>query len=169
MTHTPFSSGTGRCAWLIAKAMLIPAAIVGIVVGIAGTAQAQQVPVPKPDLEAGAVALRCELHLARAPETLQVLYFYISEARRTVYETDGSALGNVVQFGRQRIVLTRSGADGALRTYAFDRMIGSLTVSWQAPAAAVAANQAAGAAYAGRESWTMAGECQKVDTGRQKF
>lgn len=137
---------------------------------VVAVAHAQQVPVPKPDLEPGAVALRCELHLARAPETLQVLYFYVSEARRTVYETDGNALGNVVQFGRQRIVVTRSGQEGGLRTYAFDRMIGSLTVSWQAPASASpTANQATGAGYASRENWTMSGECQKVDASRQKF
>jgi hypothetical protein len=134
-------------------------------------AQAQQVPVPKPDMEAGAVALRCELHLARAPDTTQVLYFYLSEARRTVYETDGNSLGNVVQFGRQRIVVSRNGPDGVLRTYAFDRMIGSLTVSWQAAANAASSSptQTGAGGYGGRENWTLSGECQKVDASRQKF
>lgn len=115
-----------------------------------------QVPVPKPDLDLSAVALRCELHMARAPETLQVLYFYLSDARRAVYETDGNPLGNVVQFSRQRIVVTRSNTDGGVRNYVFDRMIGSLTMSSPGQ-------------MGGKEGWTLSGECLRVDASRQKF
>ncbi|RTL26678.1 MAG: hypothetical protein EKK47_20475 [Burkholderiales bacterium] len=115
-----------------------------------------QVPVPKPDLDPGAVALRCELHMARAPETVQVLYFYLSDARRAVYETDGNPLGNVVQFSRQRIVVTRSSTDGGVRNYVFDRMIGSLTMSSPGQ-------------MGGKEGWTLSGECLRVDASRQKF
>lgn len=97
-----------------------------------------------------------------------MLYFYLSEARRTVYETDGNPLGNVVQFGRQRIVVSRSGPDAVQRTYTFDRMIGSLTVVSQGQASALAPNQGGGG-YSGRESWLMSGECLKVDASRQKF
>jgi len=117
---------------------------------------AQPVAVPKPDIDANAVALRCELLVARAPETIQVLYFYLSDARRAVLETDGNLLGNVIQYGRQRIVVTRNNTDGGVRTYTFDRMIGSLTMTSSGQAG-------------GREAWTMSGQCLKVDASRQKF
>lgn len=117
---------------------------------------AQQAPVPKPDIDANAVALRCELHVARAPETIQVLYFYLSDARRAVLETDGNLLGNVIQYGRQRIVVARNNVEGGTRTYTFDRMIGSLTLT-------------SSGQVGGREGWTMSGECLRVDASRQKF
>lgn len=119
------------------------------------SAQAQA-PIPKPDLDPAAVALRCELHMARSPDTLQVHYFYLSDARRAVYETDGNPLGNVVQFSRQRVVVSRNNADGNVRNYVFDRMIGSLTMSSPGQ-------------VGGREGWSLSGECLRVDASRQKF
>ncbi len=103
-----------------------------------------------------ATAIRCELRTARSPDTVQVMYFYISDARRSVLETDGSPLGNVVQFSRQRVVIAKNTAEGGARHFVFDRMIGSLTVSGAPP-------------QGSRESWTLSGDCQKVDASRQKF
>lgn len=102
-------------------------------------------------------AIRCELHTSRYPDTLQPLYFYISDTRRTVLETDGNPLGNVVQYTPQRIVVSRNGADGGARNYVFDRMVGALTVSGTSTS-----NNT-------REAWTLSGECQRVDASRQKF
>jgi len=110
---------------------------------------------PRPD--ASLVAIRCDLHTSRYPDTLQPVYFYINDARRTVLETDGNPLGNIAQYTPQRIVVTKGGPDGNGRSYVFDRLIGALTVSGTS-----AANNT-------REPWTLSGECQKVDANRQKF
>ncbi len=144
------SSARGRTVCTLA------AALAGL--ALVAPSQAQQPIAAAPDLEAGATAIRCELRTIRAPDATQVLYFYISDARRTVYETDGTTLGNIVQFSPQRIVVSRSNVvEGGVRAFTFDRMIGSLTVTVPAQAGA-------------RESyWAMSGACQKVDAGRQKF
>lgn len=103
-----------------------------------------------------ATAIRCELRTARSPDTIQVMYFYVSDARRSILETDGTPLGNVVQFSRQRVVITKNTVDGGARHFVFDRMIGALTIS-NAPMPG------------SRESWTLSGDCQKVDASHQKF
>jgi len=124
----------------------------------AGSSVTAQPLTPAPELEAGATAIRCELRTIRQPDATQILYFYVSDARRTVYETDGTQLGNVVQFSPQRIVISRNNVvEGGVRAFTFDRMIGSLTVTVPAQAGA-------------RESlWAMSGACQKVEASRQKF
>jgi hypothetical protein len=111
---------------------------------------------PRPDLTL--LAIRCDLHTSRYPDTLQPMYFYLSDTRRNVFETDGSPLGNVAQYTPQRIVVTKNGADGSVRNYTFDRMIGSLTVTGTVTTASNT-----------REAWTLTGECQKVDASKQKF
>lgn len=113
---------------------------------------------PKADLDPALVAIRCELRTARAPEAVQTLYFYLNDARRSVLETDGTALGNIVQYSRQRIVVTKSHADGGQRTFTFERMIGALTVSTP-PANGTNS----------REPWTLSGDCERIDASRQKF
>lgn len=110
---------------------------------------------PRPD--ASLVAIRCDLHTSRYPDTLQPVYFYINDARRIVLETDGNPLGNIAQYTPQRIVVTKGGPESSNRSYVFDRMIGALTVSGTS-----AANNT-------REPWTLSGECQKVDASRSKF
>lgn len=125
-----------------------------LVLAAGHTAWAQS-DVSKSDLDS-ATAIRCELRTARSPDTIQVLYFYLSDARRSVLETDGVALGNVMQFSRQRVVITKNTAEGGARHYVFDRMIGSLTIS-SVPTSG------------SREPWTLSGDCQKVDASRQKF
>ncbi|MDE2400226.1 MAG: hypothetical protein KGL90_00985 [Burkholderiales bacterium] len=105
----------------------------------------------------GTIAIRCELRTVRSPETTQVLYFYVSDARRTVVETDGNALGNVVQFSPQRIVVTKNAAGGGVRTYVWDRMLGSLTISIPT-------------APDSKDTWnSLSGDCVKVNAGQQKF
>jgi hypothetical protein len=124
------------------------------------SAGAQAQVAPAQDIESGATAIRCELRTIRAPEATQVMYFYVSDARRTVLETDGNPLGNVVQFSRQRIVVTRPPQqEGGLRAFVFDRLIGSLTVTAPAPVQVT-----------GREPiWTLSGECQRIDASKPKF
>jgi hypothetical protein len=126
---------------------------------IAMGAQAQA-PTPAPDIESGAIAIRCELRTVRAPDATQVMYFYVSDARRTVLETDGNPLGSVLQFNRQRIVVTRPPQhEGGLRSFVFDRLIGSLTVTAPGPMQS-----------AGRDPiWTLSGDCQRVEASRPKF
>lgn len=119
-------------------------------------AQAQA---PAADIESGAVAIRCELRTVRAPDAAQVMFFYVSDARRTVLETDGNPLGNVVQFNRQRIVISRPPQhESGLRAFVFDRLTGSLTVTVPPPEVA-----------SRNPVWTLSGECQKVDASRPKF
>lgn len=115
-----------------------------------------QTPPPRSDIDAEAIAIRCELRTWRSPEAMQAFYFYISDARRVVLETDGSSLGNVVQFSRQRIVVSKMGTEIGARTYVFDRMIGALTISMPA-------------AQGSKDPWAISGECQKVDATRPKF
>lgn len=110
----------------------------------------------RPDTDPAAMAIGCDLHTARLPDAVQTVYFYLIDARRAVLETDGNALGNVLQYNAQRIVVTKNQAEGGARTYTFDRMIGSLTVTIPA-------------APGSREPWIFSGECQKVDASRQKF
>lgn len=119
-------------------------------------AMAQTATLPKTDLDPALVAIRCELRTARAPEAVQTLYFYLNDARRSVLETDGTALGNIVQYSRQRIVVTKNHGDGGQRTFTFERMIGALTVSMPP-------------ATGSREPWTLSGECERIDASRQKF
>ena len=126
-----------------------------------GPAHAQSVvPSPAPDIEAGAIAIRCELRTIRAPDATQVMYFYVSDARRTVLEPDGNPLGNIVQFSRQRIVVTRPPQhEGGIRSFVFDRLTGSLTVTAPSPMH-----------VAGRDPlWTLSGDCGRVDATRQRF
>jgi hypothetical protein len=134
----------------IAAGRLLCLALMG-----AQAAMAQNLP-PKSELDPGLVAIRCELRTARAPESVQTLYFYLNDARRSVLETDGNALGSIVQYSRQRIVVSKANADGGARSYTFERMIGALTVTMPAPAGS-------------REPWTLSGECERVDASRQKF
>lgn len=101
-------------------------------------------------------AVRCDLRSLRSPDADQTLYFYLNDARRQVLDTAGNLLGNVVQFSAERIVVSKAPAEGGARTYTFDRMIGALTVTGAVPPG-------------GREPWSISGECQKVDAGRQKF
>jgi hypothetical protein len=115
-----------------------------------------QTPSLRSDIDAEATAIRCELRTWRSPEAVQAFYFYISDARRVVLETDGSSLGNVVQFSRQRIVVSKIGTEIGARTYVFDRMMGALTIS-------IPATQGT------RDPWSISGECQKVDASRPKF
>jgi hypothetical protein len=122
----------------------------------AQAASAQSVVPPRPEIDADATAIRCELRSWRAPEAAQPFYFYISDNRRTVFETDGNSLGNVVQFSRQRIVVSKNSVEGGTRTYVFDRMVGALTI-------AMPVTQGA------REPWSISGECQRVDASRQKY
>lgn len=103
-------------------------------------------------------AIRCDLHTSRYPDTLQPMYFYLSDSRRNVFETDGNSLGNIAQYTAQRIVVTKNGTDGSVRNYTFDRMIGSLTVSGTTTGSSGT-----------RDAWTLTGECQKVDANKQKF
>lgn len=117
-------------------------------------ASAQNGPRPDPT----PLAIRCDLHTSRYPDTLQPMYFYLSDSRRNVFETDGNPLGNIAQYTPQRIVVTKNGADGSARNYIFDRMIGSLTVS-----GTTTGNSGT------RDAWTLTGECQKVDASKQKF
>jgi hypothetical protein len=76
--------------------------------------------------------------------------------RRSVLDTDGTALGNIVQYSRQRIVFTRNHADGGQRTFTFECMIGALTVTTPPTSGS-------------REPWTLSGECERIDASRQKF
>ncbi len=126
----------------------------GLILAGAHTAQAQAESL-RADLDS-ATAIRCELQSARSPDAIQVHYFYLNDARRTVLETDGNALGNVVQFSRQRIVVTKNAAEGGLRYFTFDRMIGALSISNPAGSGS-------------RDGLTLSGGCQKVDASRQKF
>jgi hypothetical protein len=119
-------------------------------------ASAQTVVPPRPEIEPDATAIRCELRTWRAPEAAQPFYFYISDNRRMVLETDGNSLGNVVQFSRQRIVVSKNSVEGGSRTYVFDRMVGALTI-------AIPVTQGS------REPWSISGECQRVDASRQKY
>ena len=124
---------------------------------LAGPAWAQA---PAPDIEAAAVAIRCELRTIRAPDATQVMYFYVSDARRTVLETDGNPLGNIVQFSRQRIVVTRPPQhEGGIRSFVFDRLVGSLTITLPGPVEGSARHP----------MWTLSGDCQRVDASRPKF
>jgi hypothetical protein len=126
-----------------------------VLLACAQAAQAQT-PLPRSEVDADAMAIRCELRTWRSPEAVQAFYFYISDARRVVLETDGSSLGNVVQFSRQRIVVSKIGTEIGARTYVFDRMIGALTISIPA-------------AQGSRDPWSISGECQRVDATRPKF
>lgn len=117
-------------------------------------ASAQISPRPVPD---AMIAIRCDLHTSRYPDTLQSMYFYLSDTRRNVFDTDGNSLGNISQYTQQRIIVNKAGGDGNTRTYVFDRMIGALAVS------------GINSTSSTREAWTLTGECQKVDASRQKF
>ena len=110
----------------------------------------------RPETDASLVAIQCELRSLRSPDADQTLFFYLSDTRRLVLDTAGNLLGNVVQFGPQRILIAKPNAEGGARTYTFDRMIGALTITGPLPAGA-------------REAWTLSGECRKVDASRQKF
>lgn len=110
----------------------------------------------RPDADASLVAIQCELRSLRSPDADQTLFFYLSDNRRLVLDTAGNLLGNVVQFGPQRILIAKPNAEGGARTYTFDRMIGALTITGPVPSGA-------------REPWTLSGECRRVDAGRQKF
>jgi hypothetical protein len=121
----------------------------------AGTASAQS-GLLRADADASLVAIQCELRSLRSPDTDQTLFFYLSDARRLVLDTAGNVLGNVVQFGPQRILIAKPNAEGGARTYTFDRMIGALTITGPLPAGT-------------REGWTLSGECRKVDASRKKF
>lgn len=110
----------------------------------------------RPEADASLVAIQCELRSLRSPDADQTLFFYLSDARRLVLDTAGNLLGNVVQFGPQRILIAKPNAEGGARTYTFDRMIGALTITGPVPSGA-------------REPWTLSGECRKVDASRQKF
>ena len=123
---------------------------------ICSTATWAQSPPLRSDIDAEAIAIRCELRTWRSPEAMQAFYFYVSDARRVVLEPDGSSLGNVVQFSRQRIVVSKIGTEIGARTYVFDRMIGSLTISMPT-------------VQGSKEPWSISGECQKVDATRPKF
>ena len=119
-----------------------------------------QAPSPAPEIDAGAVAIRCELRTIRAPEATQVMYFYVSDTRRTVLETDGNPLGNIVQFGRQRIVVTRPPQqEGGIRSFVFDRLLGALTITGPAPMQSASRDP----------MWTMSGECARVDASKPRF
>lgn len=145
--------------------LIMVAAVSAILPLTAPSAQAQTV-VAKPDSDASMQAVRCELRLTRSPDAIQVFYYYLSDARRGVFETDGNALGNVVQFGKQRIVITKNNVEGATRTYTFDRMIGALTITSSGQVGQPAGMSSGTSA---REPWTMSGECQKIDASKQKF
>lgn len=136
-----------------ARAALMWLAALGVSqVAVAQTLAAGQ------EMEASATAIRCELRTIREPDATQFMYFYISDVRRAVYETDGTALGQVVQFSPQRIVISRSNVvEGGVRAFTFDRMIGSLTVT------------VPGQSGAREALWSISGACQKVDASRQKF
>ena len=82
-------------------------------------------------------------------------YFYIDDARRSVFDTAGNEIGSVVQYTPQRIVVYRANAEGGARSLTFDRMTGSLTVS-TGPGAAPRAP-------------TLAGECERIDASRPRF
>lgn len=120
-----------------------------------------QVMPPKPDIEPAAIAIRCELRTTRAPDAVQPVFFYLSDARRNVLETDGNSLGNVVQYSRQRIVVSKAGPDGSLRSYTFDRMVGALTITQP--------NLSSPPASGPREPWVLSGDCQKVDATHPRF
>lgn len=129
-------------------------------IACAATAARAQAPSPAPEIDAGAVAIRCELRTIRAPDATQVLYFYVSDTRRAVLETDGNPLGNVVQFSRQRIVITRPPQqEGGIRSFVFDRLLGSLTITGPAPMQSVSRDP----------MWTMSGECVRVDASKPRF
>ena len=116
-----------------------------------------QTPPPRSEPPGSLTALRCELRSVRTPEADQIFYFYLNDARRQVLDAGGNQLGNVVQYTDQRVVVTRSGADGGgVRTFTFDRMIGALIIT--------------GSPQGGsRASWPVSGDCQRVDSSRQKF
>jgi len=130
--------------------------LVGMTLFYAQAAQAQVVTPPRAEIDADAIAIRCELRTWRSPEAVQAFYFYISDNRRVVLETDGASLGNVVQFSRQRIVVNKNSVEGGSRTYVFDRMIGALTISMPVT-------------QGSREPWSISGECQRVDASRSKY
>jgi hypothetical protein len=149
----------------LAMARFLCWALVAAPLAKAATAQTVQ---PKPEVDASATAIRCELRTSRLPDAYQPFYFYLSDARRAVLETDGGTLGNVVQYSRQRVVVSRNLPDGGVRVYTFDRMIGALTITSPNALAAPAASTGTGTGNS-REPWVLSGECQQVDASRQKF
>ena len=150
-----------RPTWLphVAHVRALAAATTLLSALLHGVGHAQGV-APAPEIESGAVAIRCELRTIRAPDATQVMYFYVSDARRTVLETDGNPLGNIVQFSRQRIVVTRPPQhEGGIRAFVFDRLAGSLTITVPGPVDSATRHP----------MWTLSGDCQKVDASRPKF